>query len=87
MTDALVKELATRHFEGRYWFVYGALYGDSPETIQEQAKVVKAAFAKVPGSRFRFAEETPQGSYIRTRQRIFSGEALSPPRTSPRRLC
>ncbi|KAI1392444.1 vanillyl alcohol oxidase [Hypoxylon trugodes] len=54
------------------WVFYGTQYG-STNSIAEQLEIIKAEFAKIPGSRFFLPKDLPKGHYLHDRALVCSG--------------
>lgn len=54
------------------WVFYGTQYGP-PESVESQLKLIKEAFAKIPGSRFLLPEAVPSSHYLHSRALVCSG--------------
>ena len=56
------------------WILYICVYG--PETVREaNIKIIKDAFLQIPAAKFMLPEDTPENSYLRSRVKIYSGQA------------
>jgi hypothetical protein len=54
------------------WVFYGTQYGDGA-SISSQLSLIKAEFAKIPGSKFLLPSDLPQDHYIHSRVQVCSG--------------
>ncbi|KAK1768193.1 putative vanilly-alcohol oxidase [Phialemonium atrogriseum] len=54
------------------WVFYGTQYGPA-ETIQSQLEVIKAAFGRIPGSRFFLPSDVPADHYLHSRSLVCAG--------------
>lgn len=70
MDEATIAKIA-KDF-GAYWILYGCLYSEGDD-CEGAVQIVKQAFSHIPNAQFKRPEETPQGSYLRNRIKIFSG--------------
>ena len=54
------------------WVFYGTQYGDKA-SIASQLSIIKAEFAKIPGSRFYLPSDVPPDHYLHSRVQVCSG--------------
>ncbi|CAK4031385.1 FAD-linked oxidase [Lecanosticta acicola] len=71
LTDDELDQLATKHGLGR-WNFYGAVYG-APPIAEAMLTAIKAAFSKIPGSKFFLPEDMPNNEVAQTRHNTLQG--------------
>lgn len=71
LTDDELDQLAAKHGLGR-WNFYGAVYGPPP-IAEAFLTAIKAAFSKIPGSKFHLPEDMPKNEIAQTRHNTLQG--------------
>ena len=79
-TGPMPREVIREHAAGLpvgdvAWVFYGTQYGD-PGSISKQLDMIKAAFSRIPGSRFFLPSDLPESHYLHSRVSVCSGVSI-----------